>query len=165
MPASAEVTLPTDSQIQVVRDFAAPRTLVFRAFTRPEMIRRWLLGPPGWTMPVCEIDLKVGGKYRYRWKNDAGNQEFGFAGTFDAIDPEARLVTTERMEGAPADAKARIETSFTDLGQKTRVVYVMDFGTKAARDAAAATGMTDGMETSFKLLDNLLTEPASQRSV
>ena len=160
-PNEAEVTTPSDSEIMVSREFDAPRSLVYLAFTKPELVKRWLLGPPGWTMPVCEIDLKVGGKYRYRWKNDAGDQEFGFAGTFDAIDPEARLVTTERMEGGPADAKARIETSFTDLGQKTRVVYVMDFGTKAARDAAAATGMTDGMELSFKLLDKLLGEKAA----
>ena len=157
-----EVTTPSDSEIVVSRDFDAPRSLVYLAFTKSELVKRWLLGPPGWTMPVCEIDLRVGGKYRYHWKSDAGDQEFGFVGTFDEIDPEIRLNTTERMEGAPDDNKALIETSFTDLGSRTRVVYVMDFGTKAARDAAAATGMTDGMETSFKLLDRLLAEtPAS----
>ena len=157
-----EVTTPSDSEIVVSRDFDAPRSLVYLAFTKSELVKRWLLGPPGWTMPVCDIELRVGGKYHYRWRSDAGDHEFGVVGTFDKIDPEIRLNTTESMDGAPHHNKALIETSFTDLGSKTRVVYVMDFGTKAARDAAAATGMTDGMETSFKLLDQLLAEtPAS----
>ena len=160
-PNRVQVTVPSDTEIIVSRDFDAPRALVYLAFTKPELVKRWLLGPPGWSMPICEIDLRVGGKYRYRWKSDAGDQEFGFVGTFNGIDPEIRLNTIERMEGAPDNNKALIETSFTDLGSRTRVVYVMDFGTKAARDAAVATGMTDGMETSFKLLDTVLAEPPS----
>ena len=158
MPATnkVEVTTPSDSEIVVSREFDAPRTLVYLAFTKPELVQKWLLGPPGWTMPICEIDLRVGGKYHYRWRSESEKQEFGFVGTFQKIDPNVRLETIEEPEGIPTPGKASISTSFTDVGQKTRVVYVMDFGTKAARDAAVATGMTDGMEMSFKLLDKLV---------
>src|SRR5437016_8159756 len=116
-----QLTAPGERDIVMTRVFDAPCQLVFDAHTKPELVKRWLLGPPGWTMPICEIDLRVGGKYHYHWRSDAGDQEFGFVGTFDQIDPEVRLNTTERVEGAPNDNKALIETSFADLGQKTRV--------------------------------------------
>ena len=67
----AQVTLPSDSEVQVTRSFKAPRALVFRAFTEPELVRRWMLGPPGWAMPVCEMDVRPGGTYRWRWRSDA----------------------------------------------------------------------------------------------
>jgi len=158
MPATAEVTLPTDTQVAVVRDFAAPRSLVYLAFTKPELVSRWLLGPPGWSMPVCEIDLKVGGKYRYRWRNKESGDEFGFSGIFSGIEPERSLHTIERFEDGPTPAESKITTSFSDNGGGTRVTYLMDFGTKEARAAAVATGMTDGMEMSFRLLDKVLLE-------
>lgn len=157
--SKAEVSTPSDSEVAVTRDFAAPRALVYLAFTKPELVSRWLLGPPGWTMPVCEIDLKVGGKYRYRWRNQSGD-EFGFAGTFDRIEPETALDTTERFEDGPTPGESKVTTSFSDSGDGTRVAYLMDFGSKEARDAAVATGMTDGMEMSFKLLDKVLPEMA-----
>ena len=160
MPATNKVvvTAPSDSEVVVSREFDAPRQLVYLAFTKRELVQKWLLGPPGWTMPVCEIDLRVGGKYHYRWRSEAEKQEFGFVGTFQKIEPNIMLETIEAPEGIPAPGKAKVTTAFSDVGQKTRVVYVMDFGTKEARDAAVATGMTDGMEMSFKLLDKLLAE-------
>ena len=163
MPSTnkAEVTAPSDTTIAVARDFDAPRSLVFLAFTKPELVRRWLLGPPGWTMPVCEIDLRVGGKYRYRWRSDAGDKQFGFTGIFTRIEPDTTLNHSERFEEAPDEGEAQIETSFRDRGSKTRVTYLMTFASKAARDAAAATGMTDGMEMSFRGLDKLLAAQAA----
>ena len=161
--SKAEVGTPSDSAVAVSRDFAAPRALVYRAFTRPELVSRWLLGPPGWTMPVCEIDLKVGGKYRYRWRNKENGTEFGFVGKFSAIEPEQALHTIEGFEDGPTPAEAKITTSFSDNGDGTRVTYLMDFGSKDARDAAVATGMTDGMELSFKLLDGVLPEMVAGR--
>src|SRR5881628_2069514 len=96
-PESFKVTIPTDRQILIARDFKAPRQLVFDAFTKPELVRRWLLGPSGWSMPVCEIDLRVGGKYRYVWRNDSDGTEMGMGGVYcDIVVPE-RLVTTERF--------------------------------------------------------------------
>ena len=83
----AEVTLPSDREVQVKRSFGAPRALVYRAYTEPELVRRWLLGPPGWSMPVCEMDVRVGGRYRWRWRSDEDGSEFGFTGTFREVRP------------------------------------------------------------------------------
>ena len=77
----AQVTMPSDREVMVTRSFKAPRALVFRAYTEPRLVRRWMLGPPGWSMPVCEMDVRAGGRYRWRWRNDTDGKEFGFAGS------------------------------------------------------------------------------------
>jgi uncharacterized protein YndB with AHSA1/START domain len=156
MSNPAEVTLPNDTTIRVERYFEAPRPLVYRAFTRPELVSRWLLGPPGWTMPICTIDLRPGGEYHYRWHNAAEGQSFGARGTFEAIDAEQRLLTREHFEDMGPPGEARIETRFADNSGGTRVIYLIDAGSREARDAALETGMTDGMEMSFKALDGVL---------
>lgn len=156
MPNPAEVTLLNDTQIEVTRDFDAPRSLVYAAFVTPALVKRWLVGPPGWTMPVCDIDLRVGGQYHYRWQNDNGRAGFGLRGTFEAIEPEARLLARESFEDTEPAGEARVDTAFTDSGAGTRVRYVITAASKEARDAALATGMTDGMEMSFKQLDRVL---------
>jgi uncharacterized protein YndB with AHSA1/START domain len=161
MPAPAEVTLPSDTQVRVVREFDAPRSLVYLAFTKPELVQRWLLGPPGWTMPVCEIDLRVGGTYHYRWRNQASGDEFGFRGEYRRIDPEERIDSLETPEDVDTMESMEVETRFVAVGERTRVEYLMTSASKEARDAALATGMTDGMEMSFKQLDGVLaTTPA-----
>ncbi len=78
--SKAQVTLPSDHEVEVTRQFAAPRALVYEAYTTPSLVQRWLLGPPGWTMPVCTMDVRVGGKFRWRWRNDQDGKEFGFHG-------------------------------------------------------------------------------------
>ena len=162
----AQVSMTSDREVQVTRSFKAPRALVFRAFTEPELIRRWMLGPPGWSMPVCEMDLRVGGSYRWRWRSDSDGKEFGFAGTFREVQPPSRLVHTERYDpgtvgdGYPTAGEAMITTTFTEEGGTTTITTVMDFGSKEARDAAVKTGMTDGMEQSYQLLDRILLESA-----
>src|SRR5882762_6535718 len=92
-----EVTTPTDREIAMTRVFDAPRGLVFDAFTKPELVRRWLLGPSGWTMPVCEIDLRVGGRYRYVWRKP-GVPDMGMGGVFREIVPAERIVATESFD-------------------------------------------------------------------
>jgi uncharacterized protein YndB with AHSA1/START domain len=160
----AEVTLPSDREVQVTRSFKAPRALVYRAYTEPGLVRRWMLGPPGWSMPVCEMDVRVGGAYRWRWRNDADGQEFGFFGTFREVQPPARLVHTESYdpgsmgEGYPTGSEAIITTSFNEDGGVTTVTTLMDFGSRDTRDAAVKTGMTEGMEQSYGLLDRVLAE-------
>jgi uncharacterized protein YndB with AHSA1/START domain len=94
----AQVTLPSDREVKVTRSFRAPRSLVYRAYTEPQLVQRWMLGPPGWSMPVCEMDVRVGGKYRWRWRSNADGSEFGFAGTFREVQPESRLVHTEMFD-------------------------------------------------------------------
>jgi uncharacterized protein YndB with AHSA1/START domain len=161
----AQVTLPSDREVQVKRSFRAPRELVFKAFTQPELVRRWMLGPPGWSMPVCEMDVRVGGRYRWRWRSDEGSNEFGFAGTFREVQPPSRLVHTEAYDPGTVGGEypgndALVITTFTEDAGVTTVTTLIDFGSKETRDAAVATGMTDGMEQSYQLLDGILNERA-----
>jgi uncharacterized protein YndB with AHSA1/START domain len=163
----AQVSLPSDREVQVMRSFKAPRELVYEAMTTPALLQRWMLGPPGWSMPVCEMDVRVGGKYRWRWRDDTEGKEFGFHGEFREVDPPARLVHTEFYDpgdvGGDMGTGAVITMELTEHAGVTTMTTVMDFGTKEARDAALATGMTDGMEMSYALLDKVLAEPGPQR--
>lgn len=159
----AEVTQPSDREVQVTRSFRAPQALVYRAYTEPELVRRWLLGPPGWSMPVCEMDVRVGGRYRWRWRSDENGAEFGFSGTFREVRPPSKLVHTEAYDpGTVGDDFPRndaiVTVTFMLEGNHTTVTTLVDFGSTQARDAAVATGMTDGMEQSYQLLDRLLDE-------
>ena len=160
----AQVTMPSDREVMVTRSFKAPRALVFRTYTEPELVRRWMLGPPGWSMPVCEMDVRVGGTYRWRWRSDTDGKEFGFAGTFREVHRPSRLVHTEGYDpgtvgdGYPVAGEALVTTTFVEEGGITTMSTVIDFGSKEARDAAVKTGMTDGMEQSYQLLDRLLQE-------
>jgi uncharacterized protein YndB with AHSA1/START domain len=159
----AQVTLPSDREVKVTRSFKAPRALVYRAHTEPDLVRRWLLGPPGWSMPVCEMDVRVDGKYRWRWRNDQDGSEFGFSGTFREVKAPERLVHSEAYEpgtvgGSFPGNDALVTVTFTEDGGVTTLTSLIDFGSKEARDAAMATGMTDGMEQSYQLLDKVLTE-------
>lgn len=160
----AQVTLPSDREVQVTRTFKAPRALVFRAYTEPALVRRWMLGPPGWSMPVCDMDVRVGGSYRWRWRNDADGAEFGFFGTFREVQPPSKIVHSERYdpgtlpEAYPTEGEAIITTTFTEEDGITTMTSLMDFGSKEIRDAAMKTGMTEGMEQSYQLLDRLLQE-------
>jgi uncharacterized protein YndB with AHSA1/START domain len=159
----AQVSLPSEREVKVTRSFRAPRALVYRAYTEPQLVQRWLLGPPGWSMPVCEMDVRVGGKFRWRWRSENDGNEFGFTGTFREVLPASRLVHTEAYdpgtlgEGYP-DKEAIVTVSFAEEAGLTTVTTLIDFGSKEARDAAVATGMTDGMEQSYQLLDGVLKE-------
>ena len=158
-----QVTLPSDREVKVTRSFKAARPLVYRAYTEPPLLQRWLPGPPGWSMPVCEMDVRVGGSYRWRWRSDEGASEFGFAGTFREVTPPSRLVHTQAYDPgtvgyAYPQNEALVSVTLTEDSGITTVTTLIDFGSKEARDAAVATGMTDGMEQSYQLLDALLTE-------
>lgn len=164
MTEKAQVTLPGDREVKVTRSFTAPRELVYRAYTEPHLVQRWLLGPPGWSMPVCDMDVRVGGRYRWRWRSEENGSEFGFSGTFREVQPSARLVHTEAYEpGTAGDGHpgedAIVTVTFTEERGVTTVTTLIDFGSKKARDAAVATGMTDGMEQSYQVLDRLLSAP------
>ena len=159
----AQVTMPSDREVKVERSFKAPKALVYRAYTEPPLLTRWLLGPPGWSMPVCEMDVRVGGQYRWRWRSDENGQEFGFTGTFREVQPASRLVHTEAYDpgsvgGGFPGREALVTVTFAEDAGVTTVTTLIDFGSKEARDAAVGTGMTDGMEQSYQLLDRLLDE-------
>ena len=153
-----DVSTQGDGKVVVSRRFNAPAALVWRAYTEPALVKRWLLGPPGWDMPVCEMDLRVGGAYRWRWRSQEDGSEFGFTGTFKAIEPGRRIENTERPEDAPEMSEAYNIVEFIPLGDQTELRMTMDYGTAQLRDQVLATGMTDGMALSYDLLDTLLPE-------
>ncbi|HET7553315.1 MAG TPA: SRPBCC family protein [Gemmatimonadaceae bacterium] len=149
-----DVTTPSDREIRVTRTFDAPRELVFECHTRPELLKRWLLGPPGWTMPVCEVDLRVGGKYLYTWRNDADGSEFSIGGVHREIVPPERIVTLENFMGDEALNTLTLE----EKDGRTTLVQTMQFENREKRDQALKTGMTDGMATSYDRLEALMEE-------
>jgi uncharacterized protein YndB with AHSA1/START domain len=163
-PKGAQLTLPSDREVVVTREFQAPRGLVYEAYTTPALVKRWLLGPPGWTMPVCEMDVRVGGKFRWRWRADEGGAEFGFHGEYLEIEPDALIRNTEVYD--PGDVggsmtesgQALVTVTFDETDGVTLLTTRIEYDSKESRDAAVSTGMTDGMEMSYQLLDGLLVE-------
>lgn len=159
---TAKVDLPSDHEVKVTRSFKASRELVYKAYTTPSLVKRWLLGPPGWTMPVCEMDVRVGGKYRWRWRNESDGKEFGFHGTFREVEAPRRLVHVEYYDsgdvGGSMGDGALVTVELSEADGVTTVTSLIDFGTKQVRDAAVSSGMTDGMEKSYQLLDRMFDE-------
>jgi uncharacterized protein YndB with AHSA1/START domain len=157
----AEVNTALDTEVLVRRSFDAPAELVWRAYTDPDLVRRWLLGPPGWSMPVCEMDVRVGGKYRWRWRSDEDGKEFGFSGEFQEIAPHSKLVHTEYYDAGDLDDSmgqqgALVTVTFDERDGVTNATTSIKFASNEDRDTALSTGMTDGMEMSYKLLDGVL---------
>lgn len=151
------VTTPSDREVMITRGFDAPRALVFEAHTRPELVRRWLLGPIGWSMPVCDIDLRVGGKYRYVWKNDDG-RTMGMGGTFREVAPPEKLVSNELFDDDWTGGETLVTTVFKETRGRTTVTTTVLYASKEARDGALRTGMADGLEAGYARLDELLAE-------
>lgn len=159
-PFTTEVTTPSDREITVTRAVRAPRDLVFRAYTDTTLIPRWLLGPPGWTMPVCEMDARVGGAYRYLWRSETDGTEFGLAGVHREVDPPGRLVVTQTFEPDMMGGESLVTTTFDEAAGVTTIVTTILYASKEIRDAAAASGMADGMEAGYQRLETLLADAA-----
>jgi len=143
-----------DTHVRITRGFAAPRHLLWRAHTEPALMRRWLLGPDGWEMTVCENDLVVGGSYRNAWTpvGDTVGEPFGFEGENLVIEPERRMVTTERMTGAPFPPNLNDLALDEDEGV-TLLTLLITYPDVTQRDTILATGMTTGMEASYQRLE------------
>jgi uncharacterized protein YndB with AHSA1/START domain len=152
------ITLPSDREIQVTRDFAAPPDLVFDCWTIPALIRRWL-GPPDWEMLTCEFDARVGGKWRFVSRGPNGF-EMGHGGTILELDRPRWLKTTERYDMDWTGGETLNTNAFTAIDTSTRSVLTVLYASKAARDGAAATPMAEGMEMGFQRLDAWLAENA-----
>lgn len=146
--------LVDDTHVTITRAFDAPRHLLWRAHTEPELLRRWLLGPDGWEMTVCENDLVVGGSFRNAWApvGDTAGEAFGFEGENLVIDPERRMVTTERLTGAPFPANVN-DLQFDEADGVTLMTLRITYPDQVQRDTVLATGMTDGMEASYARLE------------
>ena len=151
----ATVTLPTDEQILITREFDAPKHLVWKAWTTPELVRRWWHANRG-EMTVCEIDLRVGGRWRYAMVADGGF-EVGFHGEFREIVPNERLVSTEVYEGIPdAEEHAAVDIlTLTEVDGRTMLTVLVEHPTKEGRDAHIDSGMEDGMQDAMDLLEKV----------
>ena len=152
---TATVTLPTDEQILITREFDAPRHLVYRAWTTPELVKRWWYAKRG-TMTVAEIDLRVGGRWRYAMVTDGG-LEVGFHGEFREIVPNERLVSTEVYEGIPdAEEHAALNTlTLTEVDGRTILTVLVEHPTREGRDAHVDSGMEPGMQDAMDLLEEV----------
>jgi uncharacterized protein YndB with AHSA1/START domain len=129
---------------------------VFDAFTKPEFVRRWLLGPPGWTMPLCEIDLRVGGAYRYAWRSEKDGAQMAMGGVFREVILLERLVATEKFDDAWYPGEALNTTVFTETRGVTRTSITVLYESKEARDTARRSGMEHGMAVGYDRLESLL---------
>ena len=150
-----QVSTPSDREIAMTRVFDAPRSLVFDAFTKPELVKRWLLGPPGWSMPVCEIDLKVGGAYRYVWRH-ADGREMGMGGVYREIVPQERLVCTELFDEAWYPGEALTTTTLAEKDGRTTVTTTVLYVSRGARDSVLKSGMERGVAASYDRLAEIL---------
>jgi uncharacterized protein YndB with AHSA1/START domain len=146
----ARVTLPAEDQILITREFDAPRHLVFKAYTTPELVRRWWHANRG-EMTLCEIDLRVGGKWRYLMAA-RGGPEVGFHGEYREIVPDERIVSTEVYEGAP-DAEALGTVTFTGTGERTVLTILVQHASQEHRDAHIDSGMEEGLQDALDLLE------------
>ena len=151
---TARVTLPSDTQILITREFAAPRHLVYRAWTTPELIKRWWPAKRG-KMTVAEVDLRVGGRWRYVMIADGG-LEVAFHGEYREIVPSERLVSTEVFELVP-DAEAVDTLTLTEQGGRTTLTVLVQHQTRAHRDAHIESGMEAGLQDALDLLEQVAT--------
>ncbi len=152
----ATVTLPTDEQILITREFDAPKELVYKAFTTPELVTRWWTAKRG-EMTTCEIDLRVGGQWRYVMQTPDGI-EVGFHGEYREIVPDERVVSTEIFEGMPerVPEEASINTAtFSEDDGRTTLTILVEHSNKEFRDAHVNSGMEDGLQDALELLEEV----------
>jgi uncharacterized protein YndB with AHSA1/START domain len=145
-----------DREIVMTRALDAPRRLVFDACTKPELVKQWLLGPPGWSMPICEIDLRVGGVYRYVWRRDSDGSEMGMGGVYREIAAPERLVATEKFDQPWYPGEAVGTTVLVEQGGKTAITQTVLYQSQEARDAVLKSGMERGVAASYDRLADLL---------
>jgi len=150
---TATVTLPTDEQVLITREFDAPRHLVYKAWTTPELVKRWWSGRQG-QMTLAEIDLRVGGQWRYVM-TAAGGYEVAFHGEYRDLVPDERIVCTEIFEGMPGAEAAVNTVTFTEADGRTSLALLMQLASKEDRDAVINSGMETGMQEQMDLLEEI----------
>jgi uncharacterized protein YndB with AHSA1/START domain len=150
--AGTEAQLLSDTQVRVSRVIRGSAAQVWRAHHEPALMQRWLLGPDGWTMPVCEVATRVGERYRYEWEQVDGTQRFGFEGELLETAAPYRAVTTEQMIGT-GGLSVRNEMTLTPVKEGTLMSILITFPSKELRDMILGTGMTKGMEASYVRLE------------
>jgi uncharacterized protein YndB with AHSA1/START domain len=149
----------SDTQVRITRVIRGTVEQVWRAHHEPELMKRWLLGPDGWTMPVCEVATRVGDSYRYEWEQEDGSNRFGFEGELLESDPPYRAVTTERMIGMEGEGAVN-ELTLTPVEGGTVLTLLITYPSAEVRDIVLGTGMTTGMERSYQRLEEEVLETA-----
>ncbi len=149
-----QVSTPSDREIVITREFNAPRQLVWDAHTQCHLLKKWLFGPDGWELAVCEFDLQVGGRYRYVWRHPQ-KKEMGMGGVFREIAAPERLVNTEQFEDPWYPGEALDTMMLTEENGRTKYMLTMLFASKEGRDVALKSGMETGMEMGFARLDKI----------
>ena len=152
--STLKVTMPSDREIAMTREFDAPRQLVWDAHTKAELVRKWLLGPPGWSMPVCKIDLRVGGGYRYEWRKKSDGTTMAMGGTYKEITPIERIVSTEKFDDPWYEGEAVGTLVLREQGGKTILSTTVLYASKTVRDSVLKAGMTTGVEQSYDRLES-----------
>lgn len=153
--ASLEITTTSDREITMTRVFDADRSQVFEAYTNPDLVKRWLLGPAGWTMPVCEIDLKIGGVFRYVW-SAPNKADLGMRGSYREIARHERIVHTELFDGDWTGGETLVTTTFSEQGCKTVLTTTVRYSSREVRDAMLKSGMERGVAASYDRLAHML---------
>jgi len=156
-PKSAlQLNIRGDREIVMTRVFDAPRSLVFDAFTKPKLLKQWLLGPDGWSMPVCEIDLRVGGRYRYVWRHDRDGSEMGVGGVYREIVAPERVVTTEQFDVPWYPGEAVGTIVLIEKAGRTALTQTLLYESREARDVVMKSPMERGVAASYDRLAELL---------
>ena len=155
MTNALKLTALSDREIVMTRAFDAPRELVFEAWTRPDLVKRWLYGPEEWKLAVCDIDLRVGGALRFVWRHTDG-RTMGMGGVYREIAPPDRLVFTELFDEDWTGGETLVTMDFTEHSGKTTMMQTVLYSSEAARDAVLKSGMERGMVQSYDRLEKLL---------
>jgi uncharacterized protein YndB with AHSA1/START domain len=152
---SLEITTPSDREVRMTRFFDAPRALVFQALTRPDLLKKWFLGPPGWTLEVCEMDLKVGGAYRFVWRGPDG-APMGMGGVYKEIVLNERLVASEKFDQAWYPGEAQTTNLLVETGGKTKLTLTILYESRAGRDMVLKSPMEKGVAAGYDRLEEFL---------
>lgn len=163
MKHTLQVAAQGDHEIVMTRVLNAPRHLVFDAFTKPELVKRWLGALAGWEFAVCEIDLRVGGKYRWVWKNTDGMQ-MGISGVYREIIPPEKIVSTEKFDEAWYPGEGLGTIVLTEQGGQTTVTQTVRYETREARDGVLKSPMESGVSASYNQLQLLLESITGKKS-
>lgn len=155
-----QITTPSDREIRFTRVFDAPRMMVWDAYTRPELVKRWLGAMPGWSWAVCEMDVREGGHYRWVWRGPDG-AELALGGSYREVVPGERLVSTERYDQQWYDGEAVGTVEFTETDGRTLLVTTLRYASKDVRDAVLQSPAASGLESGYSLLDELLASSTS----
>ena len=153
---SLTVVAHGEREIVITREFNASRQMVFDAYTQPALLKRWLGVRKGWTLPVCEVDLRVGGAYRYVWRKEAKGIDMGMGGVFLEVVPPEKLVCTEKFDDAWYPGEAVSTVTFNETDGVTTLTMTMRYESTEARDITMQSGMESGLAESFDTLADLL---------